>query len=91
MCDFDTGFKAPEMVKKRPVVVISPRRRRSSAQFYTVVPLSTHRESGFVAYGGDRREHRDGIELLPLAEALADSTLIRKQSLSCRRSVSTRR
>ena len=41
MCDFDTGFKAPEMVKKRPVVVISPRRRRSSAQLYTVVPLST--------------------------------------------------
>ncbi len=27
-------------------------------------------------FGGDRREHRDGIELLPLAEALADSTLI---------------
>ena len=25
MCDFDTGFKPPEMVKKRPVVVISPR------------------------------------------------------------------
>ena len=41
ICDFDTGFKAPEMVKKRPVVVISPRRRRSAAQLYTVVPLST--------------------------------------------------
>ena len=27
-------------------------------------------------FGGDRREHRDGIELLPLAEALADPTLI---------------
>ena len=41
ICDFDTGFKAPEMVKKRPVVVISPRRRRSVAQLCTVVPLST--------------------------------------------------
>ncbi len=28
-------------------------------------------------FGGDRREHRDGIELLPVAEALADpSTLV---------------
>lgn len=41
MCDFDTGFKAPEMTKKRPVVVISPRRRRSRPKLSTVVPLST--------------------------------------------------
>ena len=27
-------------------------------------------------FGGDRREHRDGIELLPLAEALANPTLM---------------
>ena len=39
VCDFGTGFKMPEMVKKRPVVVISPRRRRS--RLCTVVPLST--------------------------------------------------
>ena len=41
MCDFDTGFKPPEMTKKRPVVVISPRRRRSASNLCTVVPLST--------------------------------------------------
>ena len=29
-----------------------------------------------VLFGGDRREHRDGIELLPLVEALADSTIV---------------
>ncbi len=29
-----------------------------------------------VLFGGDRREHRDGIELLPLVEALADPTTI---------------
>lgn len=40
ICDFTTGFKEPEMVKKRPVVVISPRPRRST-QLCTVVPLST--------------------------------------------------
>lgn len=40
ICNFDTGFRRPEMVKKRPVVVISPRRRRSSG-LCTVVPLST--------------------------------------------------
>ena len=40
ICDFNTGFKAPEMIKRRPVVVISPRRRRMSG-LCTVVPLST--------------------------------------------------
>lgn len=40
LCDFDTGFRPPEMVKRRPVVVISPR-RRDGAQLCSVVPLST--------------------------------------------------
>ncbi|GAB4240883.1 MAG: type II toxin-antitoxin system PemK/MazF family toxin [Deltaproteobacteria bacterium] len=38
MCDF-VGFKEPEMVKRRPVVTISGRRRRVG--LLTVVPLST--------------------------------------------------
>lgn len=42
MCDFNTGFVAPEMIKKRPVVVVSPRPRRSN-QLCTIVPLSTTR------------------------------------------------
>jgi mRNA interferase MazF len=37
MCDFSTGFKAPEMVKIRPVVVVS----RKHSQIAIVVPLST--------------------------------------------------
>ena len=37
MCDFSTGFKPPEMVKKRPVVVLSKPRQ----QLVTIVPLST--------------------------------------------------
>ena len=40
MCNFDTGFKPPEMVKVRPVVVVSPRRRHGAA-LCTVIPLST--------------------------------------------------
>ena len=40
MCDFDISFKPPEMVKRRPVVVISPRPKRLT-QTCTVVPLST--------------------------------------------------
>jgi mRNA interferase MazF len=39
ICDFSTGFRPPEMVKVRPVVVISPRRR--TIQLVTVVPLSS--------------------------------------------------
>ncbi len=27
-------------------------------------------------FGGDRREYRDGVELLPLVEALADPTTV---------------
>ncbi|MDF2097325.1 type II toxin-antitoxin system PemK/MazF family toxin [Aquibaculum arenosum] len=41
LCDYDLGgFKPPEMVKRRPVVVISPRLRHRSF-LCTVVPLST--------------------------------------------------
>jgi uncharacterized protein YifN (PemK superfamily) len=39
ICDFTTGFQPPEMVKARPVVVISPRRR--TGKLATVVPLSS--------------------------------------------------
>jgi mRNA interferase MazF len=39
ICDFSEGFRPPEMVKIRPVVVISPRRRL--AELVTVVPLSS--------------------------------------------------
>jgi uncharacterized protein YifN (PemK superfamily) len=40
MCDFTTGFQPPEMVKRRPVVVVSPRYRRHSG-LCLVVPFST--------------------------------------------------
>jgi len=40
MCDYDTGFMPPEMVKRRPVVVISPK-IAARPGLCTVVPLST--------------------------------------------------
>jgi uncharacterized protein YifN (PemK superfamily) len=40
ICDFSTGFQAPEMVKVRPVVIVSPR-RRGGGGLATVVPLSS--------------------------------------------------
>ena len=36
LCDFSQGFKEPEMVKNRPVIVLSQR-----SQLVTIVPLST--------------------------------------------------
>jgi mRNA interferase MazF len=39
ICDF-TGFVAPEMIKRRPAIVVSPRLRRRN-ELCTVVPLST--------------------------------------------------
>jgi mRNA interferase MazF len=59
MCDFSGGFAPPEMVKKRPVVVISPRRRKGS-QLYTVVPLSTVRPHPIEAH-----HHLLDVESLP--------------------------
>lgn len=43
MCDFSTGFREPEMVKKRPVVVVSAKfqRTRPENSICTVVPIST--------------------------------------------------
>jgi mRNA interferase MazF len=40
ICDFNSGFQTPEMIKTRPVVIISPRPRQKK-QLCTVVPLST--------------------------------------------------
>lgn len=40
VCDYQTGFRAPEMVKRRCCVVITPRLRRRGG-LCTVVPLST--------------------------------------------------
>lgn len=39
ICDFE-GYKKPEMVKKRPVVVVSPKHQQR-AELCSVVPLST--------------------------------------------------
>lgn len=39
VCDFSTGFKPPEMVKVRPVVVVSPKARWQ--ELTTVVAIST--------------------------------------------------
>lgn len=48
ICDF-IGLSEPEMVKRRPVVVISPRLRRRD-NLCTVVPLSTTEPRPIEAY-----------------------------------------
>src|SRR5690606_1059764 len=40
LCNYNTGFVAPEMTKIRLVVIVSPRLRRR-ADLVAVVPLST--------------------------------------------------
>ncbi|WP_155740060.1 type II toxin-antitoxin system PemK/MazF family toxin [Pandoraea pnomenusa] len=40
VCDFSTGFRAPEMVKIRPVIVMSSKESHSR-RLCTVVPIST--------------------------------------------------
>ncbi|MCW5699332.1 MAG: type II toxin-antitoxin system PemK/MazF family toxin [Rhodospirillales bacterium] len=48
-CDFDSGFREPEMVKRRPVVVISPK-IKARHQLCTVVALSTSAPKPIMAY-----------------------------------------
>lgn len=40
VCHFGLGFRPPEMVKTRPVLVISPK-RRDATMLCTVVPISS--------------------------------------------------
>lgn len=47
ICDF-SGFKAPEMIKVRPVVVL--RKHRHNRQLVTVIPLSTTAPSTLEAH-----------------------------------------
>lgn len=50
MCDFDKlGLKEPEMVKFRPVVVVSPRLKRRHG-LLAVVPLSTTEPAELMPY-----------------------------------------
>jgi mRNA interferase MazF len=48
-CDFEPGFRAPEMVKRRPVIVVSPRLRKRDG-LCTVVPLSTTTPNELMPY-----------------------------------------
>lgn len=49
VCDYRGGFQPPEMTKRRPAVVVSPRLRRR-ADLVGVVPLSTTEPNPVEAY-----------------------------------------
>jgi uncharacterized protein YifN (PemK superfamily) len=49
LCNYDTGFAPPEMVKRRPAVVVSPQ-THTRAGLCTVVPLSTTPPKPVLAY-----------------------------------------
>jgi mRNA interferase MazF len=49
LCDFDSGFKVPEMVKRRPCVVISPKIALRPG-LCTVVALSTEAPNPIMPY-----------------------------------------
>jgi uncharacterized protein YifN (PemK superfamily) len=49
LCDFSKGFVPPEMVKRRPAIVISPK-ISARAGLCTVVPISTEVPRVILAY-----------------------------------------
>lgn len=63
MCDFQ-GYVAPEMVKRRPVVILA--RNRRNRQLVTVVPLSTTEPTPLEPY-----HHLLGKSPMPNARGVA--------------------
>jgi len=63
MCDFTTGFREPEMVKKRPVAVVSHKFQttRPEVSVCTVVPISTVRPTRI-----ERWHHRLAEDSIPV-------------------------
>lgn len=49
ICDYDTGFTPPEMVKKRRVIVVSPYQLNKRG-LCTIVPISTSEPEPIEAY-----------------------------------------
>ncbi len=64
LCNYDNGFKVPEMVKRRPAVVVSPRLPHRN-NLCTVVPLSQKEPAHGVRYQCEIRLDR------PLPEPFA--------------------
>ena len=62
ICDYSSGFRPPEMVKARPVVIISPRHRRRPG-LCTVVPLSSSEPEPIEPY-----HHELSVGAYPLAK-----------------------
>ena len=66
MCDFTNGFQNPEMDKKRPVIILSPK-IISRYHLCTIVPLSTTPPNPIMSYHAQ-------IDLLPTLPSHFDST-----------------
>ncbi len=49
LCNYDTGFRPPEMIKRRPALIVSPR-LPSRDGLCAVVPLSTTAPNKVMAY-----------------------------------------
>ncbi len=49
ICDYSSGFREPEMVKRRPAIIVSPRLRRRGG-LCSVVPLSTTEPEHIMPY-----------------------------------------
>lgn len=63
VCDFTTGFREPEMVKKRPVIVVSHKFQTTSHDHSvcTVVPISTK-----APRSPNRWHHKLAIDSIPI-------------------------
>lgn len=73
MCDFSEGFKPPEMVKTRPVIVVSPKLNGRHG-LCTVVALSTVEPNPF--YPFHHKMSRESLVSLPAAESWAKCDMI---------------
>jgi mRNA interferase MazF len=68
LCNYNTGFIVPEMVKLRPIVIVSPRLRRREG-LVALVPLSTSEPDVVMDY------HAELILAHPLPPPFNSSTM----------------
>lgn len=77
ICDF-RGYETPEMIKKRPVVVIA--KHRHNSQLVTVVPLSTTEPSIYTDY--HHKMDRNPLPDKPHIECWAKCDMVATVSLA---------
>ena len=76
-CDFTSGFQPPEMIKKRPVIILSPKLKHRD-NLTTIIPISSVEPSPVMPYHFklDTKKHMPMIGTLQKKQSWAKCDMI---------------